>query len=213
MKALQKDCAAMMPEENQTMLVAEEFQKLSLKEPPATKNPDPKADTSKADMDAIFDVIKELRQYYSNRGIYDTGFLYYLKDKFQYVILKLEKSPHTLIDHYRADKYCQSHLYDRVNDEAGLLGPNRTIREAIQYAIQSSRQRKGDVTTAGRISYAIASNKPQTDDPNNPHWGYIPSLPPLTVPNERFGRYLDDCAHVLLASELLDGYIVSDGVY
>ena len=119
----------------------------------------------------------------------------------EYVILKLEKSPHDYVDHYRADKFCKAVHYDRIIEESKTLGPQKTYVEALFHSISSTREHLNGRITAGKISFAVASAIKPTENREDLHWGYIPSLPPLTVPLKRFVEYLNEDMKIVKASD------------
>ena len=136
--------------------------------------------------------IKELHAQYVTLKDFHGKFHFYVQDRLQYVILKMENCPYDLIDRYRAERFCKKVHGDRTDWETHHFGPNKTSIEETFYAIKATRVKLREVMSAGKISFGIASALATTDDPHDLNYGYIPSIPPFTVPKWRFETYLQE---------------------
>ena len=159
--------------------------------------------------------IDDLETAYKERNDNDVRFLYYFVDHIQYVILSVENSRSDQIDRFRADRYCSQQEYLRkFNESVSIKDKTKTVTENLFYAIKCSREfsNRGELT-AGRISFAVASGTKITDDPHDPNFGYIPSHPPLTVPESLFRDFVKDDPVFKRASEIMPFEIEFEEVY
>ena len=137
--------------------------------------------------------IEEMAKAYKQRSENPVRFLYYVADHIGFVILSVEKSHADIMDYYRAKRYCSMQEYELVYDESEKLSNAHTLIESTFYAIKASREltSKGELS-AGKISFAVASGTKTTEDRESPSFGYIPSHPPLTVPEKRFREFVKE---------------------